>query len=168
MQVPPGTSTSRCTRCTQERQLGYFSAESDVCKACHLQEKYQFRACSSCHKALQLNNLRHNSEGRWLCHDCAPAAWPYTCTRCKEHKPAADFRHSRKELEASFHTRCKACETCIACQRWSGDHRSMAPDTRLCTKCDALANRKECSICHRALQKNKFPESQWKWAARTK
>ena len=76
VQVPPGTSTSRCTRCTQQRQLGYFSVESDVCKACHLQEKYLFRACSMCHKAFQISQLRDNSEGRWMCHDSAPEAWP--------------------------------------------------------------------------------------------
>ena len=57
-QIPPGTSTARCARCTQHRQLGYFSADSDVCKACHQLEKYVYQACSMCHKVIQLNQLR--------------------------------------------------------------------------------------------------------------
>ena len=44
----------------------------------------------------------------------------------------------------------------------------MAPDTRLCTKCAALANRQECSICYKTLDRNMFPDSQWKWASKTK
>ena len=160
VQVPPGTSTSRCKRCTQQRLVAYVRRRLGGVQALPPTGYIPFfRACSSCHKALQLNNLRHDSEGRWLCHDCAPEAWPYTCTCCKRHEPAADFRHSRRELEAAFHTRCKSCETCIECKRWSGDHRSMAADTRLCTKCEALVNRKDCAICCKKLDRGKFPKA---------
>ena len=110
VQVPAGTSTSLCTRCTQQRQLGYFSAESDICSACQLQEKYAFRACSSCHQPFQIRQLREDTQGRWMCHECAPEAWPYRCTACKQHEPASEFRHCRRELETAYHTRCKSCE----------------------------------------------------------
>ena len=103
MQIPDGTSTSLCRRCKQQRQLEYFSAESDICSACQLQEKYAFRACSSCHKAFQINQLRENSEGRRMCHECAPEAWPYRCTACTRHKPASEFRHCRRDLESAYH-----------------------------------------------------------------
>ena len=147
VQVPAGTSTSLCTRCRQQRQVGYFSTESDVCNACHLQEKYLFHACSSCHKAFQSSQLRESSVGRRMCHDCAPEAWPYRCTACGRHKAATEFTHSRKELEKSFHTRCKSCETCTACKREFRDHRKMTPDKRLCAKCFAQENLKTCTVC---------------------
>ena len=166
--VPAGTAAKLCTRCTQQRPLGYFSAESDICSACQLQDKYAFRACSSCHKAFQISQLRENSEGRRMCHECAPEAWPYRCTACTKHKPASEFQHCRRELETAYHTRCKACETCIECKRSFTDHRSMAPDRRLCTTCAALANRKECTICNRTLDRKMFPDSQWNWASWTK
>lgn len=158
VQVQPSTSTSPCTRCTQQRQLGYFSADSDVCKACHLQEKYMFGACSRCHKALQISQLRENSEGLRMCHECALEAWPYRCTACTQHKPASGFTQGRRDLESAYHTRCKSCETCIESKRCFSDHRSMAADTNLCTKCAALAKRKECAICHRAPEEKQFPD----------
>ena len=142
-QVPASTSTARCARCTQQRPLGYFSSDSDVCQPCLQLERYQFKACSMCRKAFQLGQLRQTAEGRRLCHECAPEAWPYRCTACTEYKPASAFNHSRKELETAFHTRCKTCETCTACKRHFSDHRSMAPDRRICTTCAALSNRRE-------------------------
>ena len=48
-------------------------------------------------------------------------------------------------MEAAFHTLCKRCGTCIACKRCFTDHRSMAADTRQCTKYEALPNFKECA-----------------------
>ena len=55
VQVAPGTSTLRCTRCTQSRHQGYFSTGSDVCRACHLQEKYFFAACSAVQVSLAID-----------------------------------------------------------------------------------------------------------------
>ena len=168
VQVPASTSTSLCTRCTQQRELGDFSAESDICNACQLQEKYAFGACSSCRQPFQLQQLREDTQGQTMCHECAPEAWPYKCTACKKHKPASEFRHARKQLENAFHTRCMSCETCKECKGSFADHRSMVADERLCTKCDALANRKECSICNKTLNKKLFPPAQWSWTSKTK
>ena len=95
-------------------------------------------------------------------------AWPHRCTACKKQKPASSFQHCRKVLETALHTRCKSCETCKECKRCFIDHRSMAPDTRLCRKCDALAKRQECSVCNQTLHKQLFPASQWTWASKTK
>ena len=39
VRVPSSTSTTRCTRCEQERWQGYFSTASTVCDACHQREK---------------------------------------------------------------------------------------------------------------------------------
>ena len=167
VQIPAGTSTTLCTRCKQQRQPGYFSAGSIICSACHLQEKYAVRACTSCHKAFQISQLRENSEGHRMCHECAPEAWPYRCTACKQHKPAREFIHSRKDLDRAFHTRCKTCETCIECRHHFSDHRSMVPDTQLCTKCAARTTRLECSICNKTLDREMFPVSQWMWRLTT-
>ena len=68
------------------------------------------------------------------CARTAPEAWPHRCTACTEYKPAAAFNHLRKDLGSAFHTRCKACETCISCKHHLSDHRSKAPDTRLCAQ----------------------------------
>ena len=83
-------------------------------------------------------------------------------------KPASEFRHARTQLETAFHTRCMSCETCKECKGSLADHRYMVPDERLCRKCDALANRKECSICKKTLNKKLFPPAQWSWASKTK
>ena len=80
--VPSSTSTAGCARCTQQRPVGYFSADSDVCEACLQLERYQFKACSTCRKAFQLGQLRQNAEGDRLCHECAPEDWSYRCTAC--------------------------------------------------------------------------------------
>ena len=106
-----------------------------------------FRACSMCHKAFQISQLRENVVGRNMCHDCAPEAWPYRCTACKRHKTASGFQQCRSDLETAFHTRCKSCESCIECKRCLADHRSMAPDTSLCTKCFEQSKLKTCTVC---------------------
>ena len=45
VQMPAGTSTSLCSRCRKQRQLGYFCGESDICSACQLQDKYPTCRC---------------------------------------------------------------------------------------------------------------------------
>lgn len=101
-----------------------------------------------------------------MCHECAPEAWHYRCTACTEYKPASAFNHSRTDLETAFHTRCKTCETCTACKRRFSDHRSLAPDTKLCAKCLAQEKLKPCTVCQVKRPPHLYSASQWRQAAR--
>ena len=93
----PSTSV-RCSRCTHLRTQPYFLEDSVVCDACVLQQKFLYSACRMCTKILPVNELRAESSdsGRLMCHDCAPQAWPYKCTACKNHKQASDSEHAGK------------------------------------------------------------------------
>ena len=86
--------------------------------------------------------------------------------RLQKNKPASDFSHPRRDLETAFHTRCKSCETCSACNRSFADHRKMAADRKLCTKCDAQEKLKTCTVCGEKRAKNLYSTSQWTQAER--
>ena len=82
--------------------MGYFSVSAHVCEVCHQQEKNAFSACSLSQKAFQTHQVREDADGRLMCHDCAPEAWPYQCTVCKRREPASEFKDGRHALEAAY------------------------------------------------------------------
>jgi hypothetical protein len=55
-----------CVRCEQLRQDVYFPDDSDMCKACHLHETFQYIVCSACRKP-HLEKAMHcgNTHERW-------------------------------------------------------------------------------------------------------
>ena len=72
-----GSSSSHkaytCARCKQHREIFCFPDDSNVCKACHLHENFQYIICSSCCKP-NLEKTMHCPDGSGkmqLCEACA-------------------------------------------------------------------------------------------------
>ena len=126
-----------CFRCEQLREDIYFPDDSDMCKACHLHETFQYIVCSACRKP-HLEKATHCGnidEKRQVCNTCAHRDDLYKCTVCHEAKSAEEFRAHKRDLMRKFHRRCKRCERCEDCGRHYPDFRMFAVDSCKCVKC---------------------------------
>ena len=149
-----GSSSSHkaytCARCKQHREIFCFPDDSNVCKACHLHEHFQYIMCSSCCKP-NLEKTMHCPDGSGkmqLCEACAGQEVLYTCTVCQSAKTVDSFRANKRDLMRKFHRRCKECERCRDCEKHYLDFRMFAVDSQRCVKCTEAGRLHVCQVCN--------------------